>query len=92
MPIPVEKEVVSALHFPLKEVLFSTDQIKQRKSRLERALRLGNNSRGKVKIVFEDVHEIKQIEATVWALTEKNIAIKGGRLIPINRIHEVRFF
>lgn len=92
MPIPIEKEHVSALHFPSADVLIDAEQKKERHLRLTRALKLGNNSRRKVKILFEDIEGIKRIEATVWALTEKNVAIKGGRMIPIHRIHEVKYF
>jgi len=58
---------------------------------LLKATRLGNVLRNKVKIVFEDALGIKAVETTVWATTERNIALKGGTIIPIHRILEVNF-
>ncbi len=91
-PILVQKEEISKLLFPAKEVLPSEDEIKIRRSDLERATRLGNAERGKIKIIFEDTQGLKKVETTIWATTEKNIVLKGGVFIPIHRIHQINVY
>jgi hypothetical protein len=57
---------------------------------LERATALGNVEHNKIKITFEDSEGLKQVETTIWATTDKRIILKGGVVIPIIRIHEVK--
>lgn len=89
-PISVEKENIGVLKFPDTEVLKSKDDIKMRLSNLERALTLGNLEKNKIKIVFEDSDSVKQVETTVWGITDKRVILKQGVVIPIQRIHEVK--
>lgn len=92
-PIPyVEKEQISSLRFPRAEVLETDELRKKRLSNVEMGMRLGNNHRGKVKIVFEDEDGIKAVETTIWVGTEKNITLKGGAFIPLHRIHDIRIY
>ncbi len=88
-PVSIEKEAIRGLKFPDNEVLTSEDAIKIRSSNLERALKLGNLEHNKIKIVFEDSDSIKQVETTVWGITDKRVILKQGIVIPIQRIHEV---
>ena len=88
-PIVIEKESISTLHYPKTEVLKTIQEEKIRAHELQSAIRLGNTQKRKVKIVFEDNQGLKQIETTVWAVTEKNILLKGGMFIPIIRIHRI---
>lgn len=88
-PISVEKEAVALLKFPDSEVLTSEDHIQIRATALERALKLGNLEHNKIKIVFEDSEGLKQVNTTIWGVTDKRIILKKGVVIPINRIHEV---
>ena len=92
MATPVEKENINQLTFPKTEVV--TDDLKreERDNRIVRAMRLGNNKKIKVKIHFEDDTEIKKVETTIWGVTEKNIILKQETIIPINRVHEIKFF
>lgn len=85
----VEKEDIGKLIFPNKEVLTSLDEIKQRHIDLEHATRLGNIEHGKIKIQFKDEDGLKQVETTIWATTDMRIVLKGGVMIPINRIYKV---
>ena len=55
-PIIVEKELISGFHFPREEVLLNADEIKSRSLAMQRAIRLGNNQKRKVKIIFENFH------------------------------------
>ena len=90
MPIVIEKEHVAQLKFPAGEVLNTADTIKHRSADLEKALKLGNAEKGKTKIVFEDSEGMKQVETTIWGVTDKRIILKQGVVIPIHRIHEVK--
>lgn len=89
-PTLIEKENIRGLKFPDNEVLFSKDEIKIRNSDLERAMKLGNLEHNKIKIVFEDSEGVKQVETTVWGVTDKRVILKQGILIPIHRIHEIK--
>lgn len=89
-PLSIEKENIRGLKFPEHDVLTSKDAIKIRNSHLERALKLGNLEHNKIKIVFEDSEGLKQVETTVWGVTDKRVILKQGILIPIHRIHEIR--
>ncbi len=88
-PVKVEKEMISELKFPENEVLSSADAIKIRTASLERAMKLGNLEHNKIKIIFEDSEGVKQVETTVWGVTDKRVILKQGVVIPINRVHEV---
>jgi hypothetical protein len=88
-PVKVEKETISELKFPENEVLNSADALKIRTASLERAMKLGNLEHNKIKIIFEDSEGVKQVETTVWGVTDKRVILKQGVVIPINRIHEV---
>ncbi len=86
----IEKENISGLKFPDHEVLNSKDEIKIRTANLERALKLGNLEHNKIKIIFEDSEGMKQVETTVWGVTDKRVILKQGTVIPIHRIHDVK--
>ena len=86
----VEKEEISNLNFPSKEVLKTREAIEQRRVDLERAVVLGNTYKGKTKIIFEDNESIRQIETHLWGLTDLRVILKQGIVIPIHRIHEVK--
>ena len=88
-PVSVEKENISGLKFPDNDVLNSPEEIKMRFTNLERALKLGNLEHNKIKIVFEDSEGIKQVNTTVWGVTDKRVILKQGVVIPIHRIHDV---
>ncbi|CAN5420219.1 hypothetical protein BH10BAC1_BH10BAC1_12510 [soil metagenome] len=88
-PVSIEKENISGLKFPDTDVLASKEEIKNRFTNLERALKLGNLEHNKIKIVFEDSEGIKQVNTTVWGVTDNRVILKQGIVIPIHRIHEV---
>jgi len=87
--LSIEKEAVAFLKFPNLEVLKSPDDIKIREANLNRALKLGNLEHDKIKIIFEDDEGLKQVNTTVWGVTDKRVILKKGVVIPINRIHEI---
>jgi hypothetical protein len=88
-PQNIDKESISKLRFPLKEVLNSVIEMGQRMADLHRGLLLGNRYKGKVKIVFEDDESVRQVETTIWAITDNRVILKQGLGIPLCRIHKV---
>lgn len=90
-PTMVEKEEITKLSFPKEEVLKDTEMQKELKAALDRAMKLGNSYKGKVKIVFEDSEGLKAVETTIWGVTDKNVLLKQTTLIPIRRILEIKF-
>ena len=89
-PASIEKENISGLKFPESDVLTSTDDQKMRAANLDKALKLGNLEHGKIKIIFEDSEGMKQVDTTVWGVTDKRVILKQGAVVPIHRIHEVK--
>ncbi|WPR71308.1 hypothetical protein SLW70_15420 [Flavobacterium sp. NG2] len=85
----IEKENISSLMFPKTDVLDDDNEIKMRTSELNRGLALGNLEHSKIKIFFEDSESKKIVNTTVWAVTDKNVVLKRGVLIPINRIYKL---
>lgn len=88
----VAKENISQLIFPKNDVLIDEIKIIERQKRVERAMTLGNTRKSKVRIVFEDVEGIKTVETTIWGVTDNNIILKKTTVIPIRRIHEIKFY
>ncbi len=85
-PVRVEKEEISSLIFPKTPIHKTEDELKILKHYLRRAMILGNLHHSKIKIVFEDDKGTKEVRTTVWAVGDKNIVLKQGTIIPINRI------
>jgi len=56
---------------------------------LNRALKLGNLYKIKVTIRFVSDRELLETEATIWALTDNYVTLKGGVIIPVECIIDV---
>ena len=56
------------------------------------AMKLGNIGHDKVKIIFEDKQMLRIVHTTIWSVTEKMIVLKAGVMIPVKRIHSIKFF
>ncbi len=89
-PTPIEKENISGLKFPENDVLSTKEEMKIRTANLDKALKLGNLEHGKIRIIFEDSEGLKQVDTTVWGVTDKRVILKKGAVVPIHRIHEVK--
>ncbi|PJA08310.1 MAG: hypothetical protein COX70_04035 [Flavobacteriales bacterium CG_4_10_14_0_2_um_filter_32_8] len=87
----VDKEEISDFTFPKGEVLNSDLARTERDSQIKKAMKLGNNSKGKVQIFFEDTEGLKKVETTIWGVTDKYILLKKTTIIPIRCIHEIKF-
>lgn len=86
----IEKEDISSLNFPS----YSLDKTPEEKRELKRKLRnaqiLGNIHHNKIRIIFRDEIDTKEVRTTVWAAGEKHIVLKGGVIIPIRRVVDIR--
>lgn len=87
--LTVQKEEVASLHFPKEDVLFSKDDKTKRTHTLNKAIALGNLEHEKVKIIFQDIEGLKQVETTIWGVTSEAIILKKGVVIPIHRIVKI---
>lgn len=85
----IEKEDIASLKFPPTDVLDDDAEMKTRISEINRALSLGNLEHSKIKIFFEDNESKKIVNTTVWAVTDKNVVLKQGVMIPIHRIYKL---
>nr|WP_315210610.1 hypothetical protein [uncultured Flavobacterium sp.] len=85
----IDKEDIGLLKFPTTDVLDDVDEIKTRISDINRALSLGNLEHSKIKIFFEDDESKKIVDTTVWGVTDKNVMLKQGVMIPIHRIYKL---
>lgn len=87
--IEIAKEKIKFLHFPKEDVLLLVEDKKQRSKSLNRAISLGNLDHQKVKIMFEDVEGLKQVDTTIWGITDKDVILKENTIIPISRIVKI---
>jgi hypothetical protein len=87
--ILVEKEAIENFNFPEQEVLNSQEEKAERRFNAEKAMKLGNYFKDKVKIIFEDAEGMKMVETTVWGVTDRKLLLKRGITIPLNRIYEI---
>lgn len=85
----IAKEDIASLKFPITDVLEDDTELKIRTGDINRALALGNLEHSKIKIFFQDNESKKIVDTTVWAVTDKNVVLKQGILIPINRIYKL---
>ncbi|PRX54689.1 hypothetical protein [Flagellimonas meridianipacifica] len=87
--IIIDKENVPFLNFPKEDVLNVKQERSQRCTSLFKAMRLGNLERQKVRILFKDDEGIKQVETTIWGVTNKRVILKKAINLPINRVLSV---
>jgi len=78
----IEKENL----YQYKVIDAPTDHSLELKSKLQNALRLGNEFKSKTSITFMTQEGPKRIETTVWSLTDKYLQIKGGILLPLSSL------
>lgn len=85
----IDKEDIAFLKFPAEEVLEEDTEIRTRLGEINRALALGNLEHSKIQIFFEDNDTKYKVDTTVWAVTDKNVVLKQGVMIPIHRIYKL---
>jgi hypothetical protein len=87
--VVLKKELVPSLTFPQQDVLIDFDSKRNRFFDLMRAMRLGNLFKQKVKLYFMDFMKRFCVETTVWHANTQHVTLKGGAVIPVNRIFKV---
>ena len=88
----IAKETVPQIKFTREDVLSTELEKTQRKLQLEKALKLGNSYKLHVSIYFHGTNgESLKTIATVWAVTEQYLVLKGNVLIPIHSIRDIDF-
>jgi hypothetical protein len=87
----IEKEDLGQIAFPPEEVLTDLSSKNERSEALHKAASLGNLEKYKVLITYADAESTKEVFTTIWAVTDKKVIFKGGRVIPANRILKVKF-
>jgi len=88
-PMQIERDIIPNLQFPRDEVLNSNSEMEKRVVDAYKGMLLGNIYKGKVKIIFGDKDGIKQVETTIWVVTENMILLKRGVQIPLRRIYKI---
>lgn len=88
----IPKESLQNFSFFKEDVLMTEELKKIRAFNLDRAVRLGNAYKGKVKIFFKTMDSItRAVETTVWASADGHVTLKGGIFLPIRAIENVSF-
>ena len=82
----IEKEAIANMHFPKGEVLTASSEIQARVQTLSEACRLGNEFKGKVRIVFMSEQGIREVNTTIWNVSDDAVSLKGGVFIPMHVI------
>ncbi|ANH60039.1 hypothetical protein [Dokdonia donghaensis] len=84
------KERLHLLRFANKEVITNETEKRKRSLALIRAMRLGNLFKNKVSIYFRDsLNRLIKVNTTIWGVTQKDVILKKGTLIPIHSIERV---
>ena len=78
----IEKEKVAEYQI----VPAFVDNTQRWTDKLQYAVRLGNEFKGKTTIVFETTKGPRAVETTVWSVTENYLMLKGGVAIPLASI------
>ena len=88
--IKIDKSQLHAINFRRADVLPNREERASRNRELRRSMSLGNLYKVPVRIQFENNRkERMETEATVWAVTEKNVSLKSGVTIPIHAIANI---
>ncbi|MDW3193456.1 MAG: hypothetical protein R8G66_13870 [Cytophagales bacterium] len=86
----VHRSRIIELSFRQDDVLSNEAAKSNRKEALLRAMNLGNNFKQAVTLQFRTFDgSLRETEATVWAVTDKNVELKGGKIIPMAAIFHV---
>ena len=88
----IQKEQLGLFKFSSSEVLKGEWEKVYRKFSLQRAERLGNSFKGKVKIIFRTHdNETRVVDTTIWSANDDHISLKGGQSIPVRAILGIEF-
>lgn len=88
----IAKEKLSEVQFTHEDVLTDPAKIRLRNIYLQKAEKLGNIYKEKVKMIFKTRNGLLLgVETTIWAANEEYITIKGGINIPTKSILDIEF-
>ncbi|MEL7003912.1 MAG: hypothetical protein AAFN93_14440 [Bacteroidota bacterium] len=86
----IDKSLVGDIAYSRNDMIGDVVAQSIRRNNLDRALIMGNVYKRKVVIKFANRYGQRlSTEATVWAVTENHVMLKGGKIIPIRSIYEV---
>lgn len=85
----IEKEEIPTQKFVSFEVLNKKEDIQNRRETIEKAMLLGNASKGKSKIFFMTENGLLEVETTVWSASDDVVTLKGGVMIPVHCIERI---
>lgn len=85
----VDKSQLNSLEFPNEDVLLSKQEAIERELDLQRAMKLGNAVKHKVRIFFKANNSINYVETTVWAANPYHINLKGGIVLPVKSVYKI---
>ena len=88
IPLITKEEIPSFDIIHRHDEMTSEDE-KLLRSKMEKAMLLGNGYKGKVRIVFETELGPRAVETTVWSADNKGIALKSGVYIPLDAVIDV---
>lgn len=87
---PTKKEFLYTLRFPDEDVIKNQQEKELRLHSINRAMRLGNVVKNKVRIYFKDsLNRVIFVYTTVWGVTKNDVILKKGVTLPIKRIIQV---
>ncbi len=86
---PIDKEKIKDLKFLKEEVLETKEELEHRDEQLQKAMKLGNIEKYKVRIYFKDSESNKNVETTIWNVDSSSLTLKGGIVIPICSIYKI---
>lgn len=88
----IAKEQLNLFRFSASDVLKGEWEKVYRRFSLQRAEKLGNSFKGKVKIIFRTHdNETKVVDTTIWSATDDYVSVKGGMTIPVRAILGIEF-
>ncbi len=67
------------------------DKTEYWQNKLQYAMRLGNEFKGKTTITFETKQGPKTVSTTVWSVMDNFLQLKGGMTIPLRSIIDVHY-
>ncbi|MBK6835342.1 MAG: hypothetical protein IPG89_14170 [Bacteroidetes bacterium] len=82
---------VDFISFGDKDVLTDNELKMKREEDLNRAMKLGNSYKEKVKIYFKDSISNKHVYTSVWYVSSSHVTLKHGVVIPVKAIYQVKF-
>lgn len=86
----IEKEELSDILFAQHDVIDDPVKKRLREIYLQKAERLGNTYKGKVKMIFLTADgQLMAVRTTIWAADFDHITLKGGIHIPTRAILDV---